>query len=124
MSDDARERALQEMKDELMRDELPRIVRTMRILGIGPDELAFHLAGHEPTTSRHRGRYTMRTSQRALLAVGGVLAGLVVVTVLAFARYRSGNRSARKSTARRTLPRSRETSSGAVRATIAPRRST
>ena len=51
VSEDARERALEEMKGEFLRDELPNIVRTMRLLGIGPDELALELARHEPTFS-------------------------------------------------------------------------
>ena len=36
----AAERALNEMRDEFMRDELPRIIGTMRLLGIGMDEIA------------------------------------------------------------------------------------
>ena len=43
VGDDAREQALQEMKAEFLRDEVPRIVRTMQLLGIGLDELAAHL---------------------------------------------------------------------------------
>ncbi len=43
VSDDAREQALREMKAEFLRDEVPKIVRTMQLLGIGPDELAAHL---------------------------------------------------------------------------------
>ena len=43
VSDDAREQALQEMKAEFLRDEVPRIVRTMQLLGIGLDELAARL---------------------------------------------------------------------------------
>ena len=43
VSDDAREHALQEMKAEFLRDEVPRIVRTMQLLGIGLDELAARL---------------------------------------------------------------------------------
>ena len=46
VSDDAREQALQEMKAEFLRDEVPRIVRTMQLLGIGLDELAAHLGPH------------------------------------------------------------------------------
>ena len=49
VSEDARERALAEMKDEFLRGELPRIVRTMRLLGIGLDELAVHLTGDPET---------------------------------------------------------------------------
>ena len=52
VSEDARERALEEMKDEFLRDELPKIVRTMRLLGIGPNEVALELARHEPTLAR------------------------------------------------------------------------
>ena len=36
----AAERALNEMKEEFMRDELPRIIGAMRLLGIGMDEIA------------------------------------------------------------------------------------
>ena len=36
----AAERARDEMKEEFMRDELPRIIGTMRLLGIGIDEIA------------------------------------------------------------------------------------
>ena len=46
VSDDAREHALQEMKAEFLRDEVPRIVRTMQLLGIGLDELAARLDPH------------------------------------------------------------------------------
>ena len=51
VSEDARERGLEEMRHEFLRDELPKIVRTMRVLGIGPDELASHLARREPEFS-------------------------------------------------------------------------
>ena len=40
VSEDAAERALQEMREEFMRDELPRIVGVMRLLGIGMEEIA------------------------------------------------------------------------------------
>ena len=40
VSEDAAERALQEMREEFMRDELPRIVGAMRLLGIGMEEIA------------------------------------------------------------------------------------
>ena len=43
----AAERALKTMREEFLRDELPRIVRAMQMLGIGIDELAGHLAGKE-----------------------------------------------------------------------------
>ena len=36
----AAERARRELKDEFMRDELPRIVATMRLLGIGIEDIA------------------------------------------------------------------------------------
>ncbi len=52
VSENAVERALAEMKDEFLRDELPRIVRTMRLLGIGPDELAAHAADEEQAEQR------------------------------------------------------------------------
>ena len=44
VSDRASERALQAMREEFMRDELPKVVRTMKTLGIGLDELAEYLA--------------------------------------------------------------------------------
>ena len=40
VSENAAERALQEMREEFMRDELPRIVGAMRLLGIGIEEIA------------------------------------------------------------------------------------
>ena len=40
VSETAAERALQEMREEFMRDELPRIVGAMRLLGIGMEEIA------------------------------------------------------------------------------------
>ena len=36
----AAERALDEMKEEFMRNELPRVIGTMRLLGIGIDDIA------------------------------------------------------------------------------------
>ena len=40
VSEDAARRALEEMKDEFMREEVPRILRTMKLLDIGLDEVA------------------------------------------------------------------------------------
>ena len=40
VSENAAERALNEMKEEFMRDELPRIIGAMRLLGIGMEEIA------------------------------------------------------------------------------------
>ena len=40
VSENAAERALQEMREEFMRDELPRIIGAMRLLGIGAEEIA------------------------------------------------------------------------------------
>ena len=40
VNEDAAGRALKEMKDEFMREEVPRILRTMKLLGIGLDEIA------------------------------------------------------------------------------------
>ena len=40
VSENAAERALSEMKEEFMRDELPRIIAAMRLLGIGMEEIA------------------------------------------------------------------------------------
>ena len=43
VSEDAGERALQAMREEFMRDELPKVVRAFKTLGIGIDELAEYL---------------------------------------------------------------------------------
>ena len=40
VGDRAAERALNEMKEEFMREELPRIIGTMHLLGIGVDDIA------------------------------------------------------------------------------------
>ena len=40
VSENAAERALNEMKEEFMRDELPRIIGAMRLLGIRMEEIA------------------------------------------------------------------------------------
>ena len=45
VSENAAGRALQEMREEFMRDELPRIVEAMRLLGIGMEEIAGPLSG-------------------------------------------------------------------------------
>ena len=55
VSEDARERARQEMKGEFVRDELPRIVRAMRLLGIGAEELARHLSRHDEKPRKDEG---------------------------------------------------------------------
>ena len=39
---DARQRILDELKAEFVRDELPRLFKTMRVLGMTLDELAAH----------------------------------------------------------------------------------
>ena len=44
VSDRAAERALAGMREEFVRDELPRVLRAMRLLGIGVDELATYMA--------------------------------------------------------------------------------
>ena len=44
VDDRAAERALAAMREEFVRDEVPRIVRAMQMLGIGIDELAGFLA--------------------------------------------------------------------------------
>ena len=43
VSENAAGRALKEMKDEFMREEMPKISRTMQLLGIGLDEIASHI---------------------------------------------------------------------------------
>lgn len=40
VSENAAERALHEMREEFMRDELPRIIAAMRLLGIGVEAIA------------------------------------------------------------------------------------
>lgn len=47
VSDRAAERALTGMREEFVRDELPRVIRAMQTLGIGLDELAGYLARQE-----------------------------------------------------------------------------
>lgn len=44
VSEKASERALTGMREEFVRDELPRVIRAMQTLGIGLDELAGYLA--------------------------------------------------------------------------------
>ena len=44
VSDRAAERALTAMREEFVRDELPKVVRAMETLGIGIDELTEYLA--------------------------------------------------------------------------------
>ena len=43
VSEDAGERALQAMREEFMRDELPKVVRAFKTLGISIDDLAEYL---------------------------------------------------------------------------------
>lgn len=42
----AREKILEDLKDEFVRDELPRVFNTMRLLEMGIDELEQHYNGH------------------------------------------------------------------------------
>ncbi|HLF11407.1 MAG TPA: GntR family transcriptional regulator [Gammaproteobacteria bacterium] len=44
---DAKQKILEEMRTEFVRDELPRLFRTMRLLNIGIDELADRFARDE-----------------------------------------------------------------------------
>ncbi len=44
VSERAAERALTGMREEFVRDELPKVIRVMQTLGIGLDELAGYLA--------------------------------------------------------------------------------
>ena len=53
VSENAAERTLNEMKEEFMRDELPRIIGAMRLLGIGMDEIAGPLSRFD--ILEHRG---------------------------------------------------------------------
>jgi len=43
VSDGAREKVLVDMKDEFIRNELPNVLKTMKLLGIELDELANYL---------------------------------------------------------------------------------
>lgn len=47
VSDEAAQRALKAMREEFVRDELPKVVRAMQMLDIGVDELAAYLAQHD-----------------------------------------------------------------------------
>ncbi len=44
VSEDAVARAVTEMREEFLREELPKIVRTMWLLGIGPEEITARLS--------------------------------------------------------------------------------
>ncbi len=44
VSEDAVARAVTEMKEEFLREEVPKIVRTMWLLGIGPEEITARLS--------------------------------------------------------------------------------
>ncbi len=52
ISEQAAERALNTMREEFLRDDLPRVVRAMKMLGIGMEEVAERLAnaGREQAT--------------------------------------------------------------------------
>ena len=52
MSDKASERVLEEMKEEFVRDELPRVFRAMQLLDIDLNELADYLARHNGVNKR------------------------------------------------------------------------
>ena len=43
VSDNAASRVLAQMRDEFLRDQLPRVLRAMRLLDIGVEELAKYL---------------------------------------------------------------------------------
>ena len=53
VSESAAERALNEMKEEFMRDELPRILGAMRLLGISIEEISGSLSRSD--TFEHKG---------------------------------------------------------------------
>ena len=44
VSDEATQRALAAMREEFVRDELPKVIRAMQMLDIGMDELAEYVA--------------------------------------------------------------------------------
>lgn len=56
VSEDAAGRALKEVKDEFMCEEVPRILRTMKLLDIGLDEIAERMS--RSGTPEHRGEET------------------------------------------------------------------
>ena len=56
VSEDAAARALKEMKDEFMCEEVPRILRTMKLLDIGLDEIAERMS--RSGTPDHKGEET------------------------------------------------------------------
>ena len=53
VSENAAERALREMREEFIRDELPRIIEVMRLLGIGLEKIAEPLS--RPGNPGHKG---------------------------------------------------------------------
>ena len=57
VGEDAAGRALKEMKDEFMREEVPRILRTMKLLDIGLDELAERMS--RTGMPEHKGEETL-----------------------------------------------------------------
>ena len=69
---DAKRRIVDQMREEFVRDELPRIARTMRVLGMSLDGSRAVLCEAE------RRAHAMRNSQRAVVAA----LGLVVVVIL------------------------------------------
>ena len=50
VAEDAEQRILEELRTEFMRDELPRVFRAMRLLGIGMDEIAARFAADNGET--------------------------------------------------------------------------
>ena len=52
VTDQAAERALTAMREEFLRDELPKVVRTMQMLNIDIEELAEYLAGQDGDQKR------------------------------------------------------------------------
>ena len=56
VGEDAAGRALKEMKDEFMREEVPGILRTMKLLDIGLDEIAERMS--RPGMPEHKGEET------------------------------------------------------------------
>jgi DNA-binding transcriptional regulator YhcF (GntR family) len=47
VSNDAGDRILSEMREEFISEELPKVIRAMRLLGIGPEEIARQFARYE-----------------------------------------------------------------------------
>ena len=109
---DAKQRIVAQMRDEFVRDELPRIFRTMRVLGMQLEDLAPYFAFSKRRTN------VMRTSQRVVAATLGAIVVLLVVIAVSIRvtapRQRRCSRASaiRKPATTRTSTASRSAVSG------------